>query len=41
MTSMKEKYQKEVVPELVKKFEYGNINQVPKIEKVILNAGVR
>lgn len=40
MTSMKEKYQKEVVPELVKKFEYGNINQVPKIEKVILNAGI-
>ena len=35
MTSMKEKYKKEVVAGLIKKFEYGNVNMVPKVEKVI------
>ena len=40
MTSMKEKYKKEVVAGLIKKFEYGNVNMVPKVEKVILNCGI-
>lgn len=36
----KEKYKKEIVPYLMKKFGYKNINQVPKIAKVSLNMGV-
>ena len=40
MTTIKEKYEKEVVPELMKKFGYKNIMQVPKIEKIVLNMGL-
>ncbi len=35
-----EKYQKEVVPHLQKKFGYKNIHQVPKLLKISINAGV-
>lgn len=34
------KNKKEVVPYLMKKFGYKNVNQVPKIEKINLNMGV-
>ena len=37
---MKEKYQKEVVPELVKEFSYKNPMQVPGIHKVVVNIGM-
>lgn len=37
---LKEIYQKEIVDALMKKFEYKNIMQVPKIEKVVINMGV-
>jgi large subunit ribosomal protein L5 len=37
MSVLKEKYEKEVVPYLIKKFGYKNVMQVPKIEKVVLN----
>jgi len=37
---MKEKYQKEVVPQLMKAFGYENIMMVPKVTKVVLNMGV-
>ena len=33
-------YNETVVPELVKENGYKNINQVPKIEKVVLNVGL-
>lgn len=36
---IKEKYQKEARDEMMKKFSYGNVNAVPKIEKVVLNTG--
>jgi len=36
---LKEKYKKEVVPEMIKKIGYKNIFQVPKIKKVVLNVG--
>src|SRR3989304_10039085 len=39
MIRLREKYQKEVVPALMKKFGYKNIRAVPKIEKVVLNTG--
>jgi large subunit ribosomal protein L5 len=37
---MQERYQKEVVQTLFKAFGYKNINQVPRIEKVVLNIGL-
>jgi large subunit ribosomal protein L5 len=37
---LKEKYQKEVVPALMKKFGYKNIMEVPKITKIVVNMGV-
>lgn len=39
MSRMKETYQSEVVPALMKKFEYKSIMQVPKLEKVVINVG--
>jgi len=35
-----EKYKKEIVPHLQKKFDYKNIMQAPKIVKISLNIGV-
>jgi large subunit ribosomal protein L5 len=40
MNRMQEKYQKETVPALMKAFEYRNIMQVPRIEKIVLNIGL-
>lgn len=37
---MLELYKSTVVPALIKKFNYKNINEVPKIEKVVLNMGL-
>lgn len=39
-TSLKEKYNKEVVPEMKKKFVLENNFQVPRIEKVVVNVGI-
>jgi large subunit ribosomal protein L5 len=36
---MKEKYNETVVPALMKKFEYKNVMQIPKIDKVVVNVG--
>jgi len=36
---LKEKYQKEIVPELMKQFGYKNKMAVPRLEKVIINTG--
>jgi large subunit ribosomal protein L5 len=33
-------YRKEIVPELMKLHGYKNINEVPKIEKIVLNMGL-
>jgi large subunit ribosomal protein L5 len=40
MAALKEKYQTEVVPELMKSFGYKNVMQVPRLEKVVLNIGL-
>lgn len=37
---LKDKYLNEVVPALVEKFGYKNVNEVPKIEKIVLNMGL-
>jgi large subunit ribosomal protein L5 len=40
MIRLKEKYHKETVPEMRKKFNYKNVMQVPKLEKVVINMGL-
>ena len=35
-----EKYKTEVVPALIKEFGYKNVNEVPKLEKIVLNMGL-
>jgi large subunit ribosomal protein L5 len=40
MSQLKEFYEKEAVPKLIKAFDYKNIMQVPKLEKVVLNMGL-
>jgi large subunit ribosomal protein L5 len=35
-----DKYKKEVVPALVKKFSYSSVMQAPKLEKICLNRGI-
>jgi large subunit ribosomal protein L5 len=40
MSQLKEFYEKEAVPKLVKVFKYKNIMQVPRLEKVVLNMGL-
>ncbi len=37
---IKETYQEDVVPALLKEFEYSNVMQVPRIKKVVLNIGL-
>ena len=40
MNKMLERYQNEAVPALKKAFNYKNVMQVPRIEKVVVNIGV-
>jgi len=40
MNRMQERYKKEVVPALIKAFQYKNIMEVPRIEKVVMNIGL-
>lgn len=36
----KERYRTEVAPALMERFGYGNVNQVPRLEKIVVNMGV-
>ncbi|WP_455675423.1 50S ribosomal protein L5 [Pradoshia sp.] len=40
MNRLKEKYQKEITPALMSKFNYNSVMQVPKLEKIVVNMGV-
>jgi len=40
MNRMKERYQKDIVPVLMKEFALGNVMQVPRVSKVIVNIGM-
>ena len=40
MNSLKELYNKEIKPELMKKFNYSSVMEVPKLEKIVINIGV-
>lgn len=37
---LRKQYKEEVVPALVKRFGYKNVNQVPRLEKIVLNMGL-
>ena len=40
MNRLKEKYLNEVVPSLMKKYNYKSVMEVPKIDKIVINMGV-
>lgn len=40
MNRLKEKFQKEISPALMSKFNYKSVMQVPKIEKIVINMGI-
>lgn len=40
MSRLREKYYKEVIPALMERFQYKNVMQVPRLEKIVLNMGV-
>lgn len=40
MNSLKELYEKEIVPNMIKEFNYKSVMQVPRIEKIVINIGV-
>jgi large subunit ribosomal protein L5 len=37
---LKVRYQSEVIPALIKQFEYANANQVPRVDKIVVNIGI-
>ena len=40
MVRLKERYNKEIVPQLIKKYGYKNIMEVPRVNKIVLNLGM-
>lgn len=40
MNELKQKYQDEALPSLMKKFSYKSVMEVPTIEKIVINMGV-
>ena len=40
MPRLKDTYTSEVIPAMMKKFGYKNVNQVPKLEKIVINMGL-
>lgn len=37
---LKERYHREIIPNMMKEFSYTNVMEVPKIEKIVLNVGL-
>ena len=40
MSTLKELYNKEIIPSLMKEYNYKTVMQVPKLEKIVINMGV-
>jgi large subunit ribosomal protein L5 len=40
MSTLKERYKKEVIPAMMKLYGYKNMMRVPRLEKVVINIGV-
>ena len=41
MSRLFEKYKKEIVPQLMNDFQYKNIHEVPALQKIVINMGVK
>ena len=40
MEILKEQYEKDIVPALMKKFNYKSVMEVPKLDKIVINIGL-
>lgn len=40
MESMQKKYREDIVPAMMKTFNYANVMQVPRLEKIVINMGL-
>ena len=40
MSELAKKYKDEIVPQLIQEFNYKNVMEVPKVEKIVLNMGL-
>lgn len=40
MEILREQYEKEIVPAMMKKFNYKSVMEVPKLDKIVLNIGL-
>ena len=40
MNRLKAKYNDEIIPSLKEKFNYSNVMEIPKLEKIVINMGV-
>ena len=40
MNRLKEKFDKEIVSDLMNKYKYKSIMEVPKLDKIVVNMGV-
>jgi len=40
MSRLGERYQEEILPSLVEKFDYSSVMEAPRVEKIVLNMGV-
>jgi large subunit ribosomal protein L5 len=38
--TLEKKYKEEIIPAMMKEFNYSSVMQVPRLEKIILNQGV-
>lgn len=40
MARLKDRYKEDVIPAMMEKFKYENVNEVPRLEKIVVNMGV-
>ncbi len=40
MGTLREKYEREIIPQLMKRFGYKNIMQAPKLKRIVINMGL-
>ena len=40
MEILREQYEKEIIPSMMKKFNYKSVMEVPRLEKIVLNIGL-
>lgn len=40
MPRLKDRYQDDIVPAMLKEFNFSNVNQVPRVSKIVVNVGL-